>query len=247
MKRILYYNNMIIDSIVSQFDKGLKLKETSETDKYSEDNDKVVSPVIEASGSVKIPKVIELNGKYTETTNETGHKHYSVTRRVNESVLYDYALNVLESGLSERKLFNNEDYSGYIKQTVCLEFYSIRESKNIIIGHSPKNNRTGKVVSDALQKIELLEEVLPYDYFALNEIYIIPLNKKYLRTSLKNLRINYKTQVTLLGIKNNMLSEAAQYCYWSIFEHYNKYISTALTNAFDNRKLTLIDPISIYL
>lgn len=241
MKRILYYNNIAIESMYSQFMDGIPQRTTSETNDYTESNERIESPSTEITGGVGLSF-----GNFaihrTPLSNTSEKRRYLLSRDSVERLVSDNALNDIIKCMTDKNELNNSQYTKYINVTANFDFYDIENIRRLI--SAPEHKQQYK---RSLQNINFLDSILPYKHFALNNEYIIPLNKRYFRTAFQNIRLNYSDGVTVMGVKGAVISDALKYKNSSLLDGFNESVDDIVNEVFGKNGITLIDPIAIYL
>lgn len=226
----------------SQLMKGLPQKKTSETDDYTEDGEQIASPSTGISGRIGQNLLISFEANHTALSNVTADRNYSLSRETIEFMQFDNILDELLNHMKLNNCINNAEYKGFTLVTESFDFYDIESMIRFL--RSPYYfKETNK---NAIKSLELLRDVLPYKHFALNKNYLIPLNKRYFRTSFKNIQLNYKNDVNVLGVKGSLLSDALKLQQLNIIDNYNEMITKTVIDALGNNDPVLFDPIAIY-
>ena len=227
----------------SQLMKGLPQKKTSKKDDYSEDGEQITSPNTGISGRIGQNLLISFEANHTTLSNVTTDRNYTLSQETVEYLQSDNILDELLDYMKRNNCINNAEYKSFDLATESLDFYDI-DSMIRLMRSSYYFKEANK---KAIKNLELLGDVLPYKHFALNKKYLIPLNKRYFRTSFKNIQLNYKNVVKVLGVKGSLLSEALKLQQLNIIDNYNEMIVNTVIDALGNNDPVLFDPIAIYL
>ncbi len=231
--------------MVSQIMEGLPQKTSNDTDVYSEKSEDVSSADTGVTTGIDIAGAFKFNVNHKPLSNLTARKEYTLRHERTETIQFDNNLSILEKALSDKNLVNNEIYSNLIKDTAAFDFCDTAESRRFLFSDFYKS-RYQRTVDKSLEKLELLEYILPYKYFAVNNKYVIPINKRYLRTSFKNLQLNYQYKVTVLGLKNQKISKALNQKHITLLNDYNTVIQDAVKTIFGDSDPYVIDVFALY-
>ena len=273
-------NTDILNSYLSQINEGLVKGIVNESgDKVkNEKNEKMVPGVDKLETNIGFNPIFNLkfseDRDILETT--TTLSQIESGKELIEKILHDNAYEQLFRYLEKNSMISNEDNVEIGKYVKTETEYLIRDLDYILsiytdefidfLGDSSIENISDKG-KNTLQTIKnkeidsqkktrrifnIAKNVLPYSKFVVTDKFLVPLNDKFLRESLKAIRFNYSSKIKLFGeftgdLNSNLNKEEKSDSFGeilsSLYEVYRSFFIDILGLKTD---LKIVIPIALY-